>query len=152
LVALIVALQTHRRAYYEELGRRRAILVVGNAALEYMRQVGVPPSDVEALLDRGLLLRVSDTVVDRSRSRVGPAQAPAEAVQRVKLSFPGEISGFELVGDRVIDKTTRERLVVIDIDGISSDEQARLNQDIARRWFELAHDLLQQHTPGSTSR
>ena len=135
--AIIAVLGIAQKRAIVEKQAYDALWTVASAALDYFRETGRAPRDLNALLDAGLLRygEVTGTLVpgdDRGYRNVLDQYA-----RRVRLSFPPDDGTYVLNEYGVVNRLTGEPLTLASVDEISAQAARFANTEFAKRWYSI---------------
>ncbi|MGD8454629.1 MAG: hypothetical protein PVJ57_22680 [Phycisphaerae bacterium] len=133
---------------YTLIARQRAMLTVGRAGVDYLRECGTPPVSVDELLAAGLLRLDESTglLVSVAPGAYGVALSDARAV---RLCFPRTADGWVLVDGAVVSTEQHRPIVLVAHDGVPAEMQASVNRMLGVQWFEAMNALHEEGQDGN---
>lgn len=141
-LAVVVALLSEaRRRTYQQERRVRTAWLVGRVAIDYIRQQGAVPEEVETLFSADLLK--IDEVEERvyAPPRGYYPQGYAVALPDVTLDLPPSRRAFRVEGELVLNRQTGAEVRLVAVTGLNSESEGRLNRLLAKQWYTAMREL-----------
>jgi hypothetical protein len=136
LIVSLVTLNFYGKYHKKVIYQLSALNCVVEASILYMNETGTPPHSLENLYSNKYLVKNGEWV---GIPAMGETMALWQDVNEVSLSFPVSPDELALLGEHLVDKTTKKKFFLItvkpkllwgvDIDGI--------NRTLWYRWKEI---------------
>jgi hypothetical protein len=128
--------EAHRRGIVQKHSYD-ALITVAWASLDYMRERGDVPQNLDSLVQAGILRRdqPSGKLISNRPERY--YSVIEEYARRVHVSIPRTTEGYVVRNGAVVRCDNGEPLAIAHCPGIDAGMVARANEELAREWYNI---------------